>query len=379
MSAYYASFTHLEENSSDWGWIIAHFDGDTDSGEMDSFLSTSTVGTDMYNGTKRLMYGSKYDNSAVIKITVVKRDGTDFSILDNRKALKWLTGAQQNSWMYFYIGNEDRKLEENPGDNAKFRMLGHVQDVKQYKLDSGIWGLVIYFESASPWAFSPLQTITQSITGSEIITINNGSDDKYTYTPVNVTYTNTSGDSLTINNTATGDITEVSGIAINETICIKDNLMITSDKQSRTFGNSFNFVFPRLKHDVNRLIVSGFGNIVFEYYYCIKLGDCATEINATYDPICNSENEIVVDTLDWGRISNTPSTLQGYGIQNAYTKIEIDNKIENAVAKDVYTKGEIDFMFDQLISEDEIDSIITSIQVNIDEDELNEMLSEILI
>ena len=107
MSAYYTSFTHLGQNSSDLGWIVAHFEGDTDSGEMDSFLSTSTVSTDMYNGTKKIMYGSKYDNSAVVKITVIKRDGTDFNISDNRKALKWLTGAQQNSWMYFYIGNED--------------------------------------------------------------------------------------------------------------------------------------------------------------------------------------------------------------------------------------------------------------------------------
>lgn len=366
MSAYYSSFTHLGENSSDLGWMIAHFESDADNGEMDSFLSTSTVGTDLYNGTKRLMYGSKYDNSAVIKITVIKRDGTDFNISDNRKALKWLTGAQQNSWMYFYIGNEDRDLETTLGENAKFRMLGHVQDVKQYKLDAGVWGLVIYFESASPWAFSPLQKISQTLTGTETITIENSSDDKYTYTPVNVTFTNTkSNGGLTIMNKTTGDVTEVTNIAINETISITDNLMITSDKSSRTFGNSFNFVFPRLRYDTNELVIDGNGSITFEYYYCIKIGDCATEINATYDEICDDEGNIQVAMLDWSRISNTPSTVKGYGLTDAYTKSEVDQKIANVTINNVYTK-------------DEIDALIASIQVNIDENELNTMLAEVL-
>lgn len=394
MSAYYTSFTHLGQNSSDLGWIVAHFEGDTDSGEMDSFLSTSTVSTDMYNGTKKIMYGSKYDNSAVVKITVIKRDGTDFNISDNRKALKWLTGAQQNSWMYFYIGNEDRELETTPGENAKFRMLGHVQDVKQYKIDAGIWGLVIYFESASPWAFSPLQTISQSLTGTETITITNGSDDKYTYTPVNVTYTNTSGNFLTITNNTTGDVTKVTDLAVNETIYIKDNLMITSDKPSRVFGNSFNFVFPRLQYDTNELVVDGTGNIKFEYYYCIKLGDCATEVNATYDPICNSKGEIAVDTLDFSRISNLPTTLSGYKIQDAYTKSEVDQKVANVTVNNVYTKSEIDTMLENFVSDDvytkteidnnfytkpEVDALLAAIQVNIDETELNAMLAEVLV
>ena len=344
MSFYYASFTYLGQNSSDLGWNIVHFDGDSDNGEVDSFLSTSTVGTDMYNGTKRLMYGSKYDNSATIKITVIKRDGTDFSVYDNRKAMKWLTGAQQNSWMYVYIGNEDRKSEQKQGDNARFRLLGHVQDVKQYKLDAGVWGLCIYYELASPWAFSPLQTVSQVVDGSATITIDNGSDDQYTYTPCNVTYQNTTGNSLIIkNNTTREEHTEVTNLKANETIYMKDNLMITSDDASRIFGSSFNFVFPRFKSGVNELIIEGTGNIVFEYYYCIKLGDCCTEINAVSDPICDEEGAIQVDMLDWNRISNTPTTYQAYGITNVYSKIEVDTKLAD---------------------------------IQIDEDELNAILSE---
>ena len=325
MSFYYASFTYLGQNSSDLGWNIVHVSGDSDNGETDSFLSTSTVGTDMYNGTKRLMYGSKYDNSANIKITVVKRDGTDFGISDNRKAFKWLTGAQQNSWMYVYIGNEDRKSESKPGDNARFRLLGHVQDVKQYKLDAGVWGLCIYYELASPWAFSPMQIISQDISGTSTITIENGSDDQYTYTPCNVTFKNSTGSRLIILNNNTGESTEVSGLVVNETICLKDNMIITSDNPYRVFGNLFNYVFPSFKSGTNELTITGTGNITFEYYYCIKLGDCCTEINAVADPICDEEGSIQVDTLDWSRISNTPTTYQAYGITNVYSKAEVNN------------------------------------------------------
>lgn len=328
MSFYYASFTHLGKNSSDLGWNVVHFEGDNDNGEVDSFLSTSTVGTDMYNGTKRLMYGSKYDNSATVKITVIKRDGTDFDISDNRKAFKWLTGAQQNSWMYVYIGNENRDNEVNPGDSARFRLLGHVQDVKQYKLDAGVWGLCIYFELASPWAFSPIQKVSRPVSGSETIVIENGSDDQYSYTPCNVTFKNSTGNSLTIMNNTTGDCTEVTDIVQNEIVYIKDNMMITSDNAYRIFGNSFNFVFPCFKSGTNELLVSGTGDITFEYYYCIKLGDCCTEINAVSDPICDEEGSIQIDMLDWGRISNTPTTLGGYGITNVYSKVEVDMLVQ---------------------------------------------------
>lgn len=334
MSMYYASFTYLDKNSADQGWMITHFEGDSDSGEMDTFLSTSTVGTDNYNGTKRTMYGSKYNNEATLKVTIIKKDGSDFGIVDTREALKWLTGAQQNSWMYLYVGDEDRDAEgKNIGSKARFRVLGHVQDVKQYKMDARVVGLVIYFESASPWAYSLPQVVSQSVTGSDIIPIKNETDDQYTYTPMNVVYKVSSGEALTITITDeknNKEITKLTNLGLNEVITMTDNMMITSSNTYKVFGDSFNFHFPRLASGENKVLVEGWGHITLTYSYCVKLGDCVTKMNAASEPICNDSGEIIVDTLSWYRISDTPTTLQGYGLAGeVYSKADIDYKISN--------------------------------------------------
>ena len=333
MSSYHSSFTYLGKNSkNDFNLIIAHFSDNADSGETDTFLSTSAVYSDSYDGTRQRFYGTKYDTVAEIQITVIKQDGTDFGIEDNRKALRWLTGSRQATWMDFYIGEE-----------VKYRLLGHVKSVSQYKMDARIVGLVITFESVSPYGYSSLQTISQSLTGKETLTISCDSDDLYSYVQMNTTFTNTnSNGSLIITNHETEDITEVSGLVANEIVTISDNMVITSDKPSKTFGNTFNFVFPRLVAGDNRITIEGKGSIIFEYITPVKLGNIAIDINSVTDPICDSNGQIQVDTLDWNRISNTPTTLSGYGISNAYTKTEVDNKIANVTVNNVYTKAEVD-------------------------------------
>lgn len=332
MSSYHSSFTYLGKNSKDdFNLIITHFDN-ADSGETDTFLSTSAVYSESYDGTRQKFYGTKYDAVAEIQITVIKQDGTDFGIADNRNALRWLTGSRQATWMDFYIGEE-----------VKYRLLGHVKSVSQYKMDARVLGFVITFESVSPYGYSSLQTVSQSLTGTETITISCDSDDLYSYVQMNTKFTNTvSNGSLVITNNETGDVTEVTGLVVNEVVTISDNMVITSDKPSKTFGNTFNFVFPRLVAGNNRLTIEGKGNITFEYIAPVKLGNIAIDINATTDPICDDNGQIQVDTLDWNRVSNTPSTLYGYGISDAYTKSEVDNKIANVTVNNVYTKNEID-------------------------------------
>ena len=49
------------------------------------------------------------------------------------------------------------------------------------------------------------------------------------------------------------------------------------------------------------------------------------DINGISDPICNDDGEIIVDTVTWSRISDTPTTFQGYGITNVYSKVEVNN------------------------------------------------------
>lgn len=419
MSSYHSSFSYLGKNSSsDFNWIISHFDAD--SGETETGLATESIYTASPDGTSRNLYGTKYSGPEPVRITVIKQDGSDWTIEDNRLALKWLTGAKSDSWLDLYIGDE-----------VKYRMLGHVQNALQYKMDVRVIGLVIVFESASPFAFSSLQTIDKYIKGESSFDIDNMSDDNYTFVKMKTTYTNTTGNSVAIVNNTIDETTYIHNLAVNETVVLNGNQSITSDKDSRIFGNDFNFIFPRLAPGVNKFTVVGTGHLIFEYTYFIKIGDMAIDLNAVSDPICDSNGNIQIDMLDWSRISNTPNTLEGYGITDAYptsavyNKNEINNQIKDITDKvdsaaslisnissdlsnnyynkseidqklanidisniDTYTKAEIDEKFENIdISEintytkaeidEKINNIVSS-DVDISEDQLNEMLTEVL-
>ena len=320
MSSYHSSFIYLNQNSRDYGWMISHFDAD--SGESETGLSTESIYTASYDGTSRNLYGTKYTGAEPIRITVIKQDGSDFSIKDNRRALKWLTGAKTDSWLDLYIGDE-----------MKYRVRGHVQNVLQYKMDARIVGLTIVFESASPFAFSSPQTISTSINEEKNITITNDTDDVYNYTQMKATYTNggSQSDLIIHNKTIDEDentATKIYNIGANEVVTLDTNQMITSDNSAKIFGADFNFNFPKLAAGVNHLSITGNGDIKFEYYYCIKIGDMAIDLNAVSDPICDEFDHIKIDMLDWNRISNRPNTLAGYGITDAYTISAVYNKEE---------------------------------------------------
>ena len=365
MSSYHTSFDYLGKNSyNDFQLQIVHFESG-DSGETDSYLSQEAVYADSPRGTRRTLYNTKFSDVARMDITVMKPSGDEFGIEKTREIYKWLTGATQYSWMDLYVGDE-----------VKYRMLCFVQNVRPYKIDSRIVGFIITTESSSPWCFSPLQEISQMLTGEETLQINNLSDDMYTFTVMNTVFKNTSGNSLTIVNNTLGETTQVNNLVTNEVVTLSDNMMITSDKNTRVFGDDFNYVWPRLKSGINNFTITGKGNITFHYIYCIKVGDCVGSLNASSDPICNDSGDIILDQLNWNRISDTPNSLSGYGIQDAYTKAEVDQKIANVTVNNVYTKTEIDNNF---YTKTEVDRLLAEATINIDETEFNNMLAEVLV
>ena len=342
MSSYHTSFTFLDKNSyNDFNLQVVHFESG-DNGETDSYLSQESIYADSVRGTKRTLYGTKYDSVISLDITVMHPDGAEFSIKKTREIYKWLTGSTQYSWMDLYVGEE-----------VKYRLLCFIQNVRPYKIDSRVVGFIITAESSSPWCYSPLQTITQTVSGDKTLTIDNASDDMYVFTPMQTVFENTTGTSLTITNKTLNEKTQIDNIAANETITLSDNMMITSDKQTRVFGNDFNYIWPRLKCGVNQFTISGTGTVTFKYIYCIKVGDCVGDLNAAADPICDEDGKIILDKLDWNRIINTPTTLGGYGITDVYSKVEVDKKIQNVT--------------------------ISNNTINIDETELIAMLNDVLV
>ena len=373
MASYHSSFTYNGLNSAkDMGLIIAAFASDTDNGLTDTFLSMDISSDDYYDGTKRYTYNSRYNTQATVTITVVKNNGKDFSLQQVRSCLKWLTGAKTDSWLDMYNGDE-----------IKYYFLGRVTNVQNYKLDARIVGLTITFTSVSPWAYSAPQVFDCSIyqliditedgallkggddavplgTDSEGVlsvsyldnnnyfnitdegvvyidnsyktVIDNKSDDLYTYIYLDIDYINESSSFVSIRNITLGEETKVTSIRTNESISISAKQFIISDVPNKIFGDTFNFVWPRLQPGLNDFIVEGDGrgSAKFTYRYPMKVGDCAMDITIEGGMDCSGCDEIFpYDTVPWEKITGTPTSIGGYGINNAYTKVEVDQKIED--------------------------------------------------
>lgn len=424
MASYHSSFTYLNKNSADEGFLLLSFE--PDNGFKDSFLGMDQVYEDYYDGTKKFLYGTKYNTSATISITLVKADGSDFTMADNRRVFKWLTGARTASWLDFYPGAH--KDVNNEDVEPQYSFLGTMSsNPQQYKLDGRVIGISIEFASISPWAYSPPQSVTlgikQSLTldsngillysesgitlgisddgtllssidsdssfgvtddGVIVISENantrsftNNSDDLYTYIYFDIDYTNdpASAGSLTIENKSLGEICEINNIDPGERIVISGKQFIVSYTQdqtsgewvqtSRIFGDDFNFVWPRIQPGDNELIVGGSGTaeVTLTYRYPMKVGDCAMDISVYGGDIgCGDCGEIPsYDTVKWANIIDTPTSISGYGITDAYTKTEVDDAIDNIEVSGGGSSGGTG-----------------SGDASIDESDLNDMLNDVL-
>lgn len=394
MSSYHSNFTYLNKNSDDdFKLLITHFDADE--GETDSYLSQEQVYTDSYNGTRRMLYGTKWDEVANVKITVIKQNRSDFSVSECRKIYRWLTGNPSASWLDLYSGGE-----------LRYSFLCTCQDVKPQKLDARTIGLNIYFESVSPWAYSGPQEASCSfgqglsidnngvlfkegqslyITNDDVLTngmnaafdiedgvvyvdnsvnltIDNLTDDLYSYVVLDTTFTNVNSDHLVITNQTlyeesgeTDGVTEIKGMSVNEVIHLSSEQFIISSVSNKIFGNNFNFIWPKLLPGVNEFIINGTGEgvVEFTYRYPMKIGDCVIDVYIPNDE-CGCADNTEYGTVSWSDIAETPRTLAGYGIIDAYTKSETMDLIE-----DIEITGGTG-------------------NTRVDEDELNQMLDDIL-
>ena len=453
MSVYHTSFNYLGINSRLKNLIITNFDADQ--GEVETNLAIDPVYTDSALKIRRYDYGASYNSVATFRITVTKLDYSDFSVAEIRDCLKWLTGTYNTT-----------NLELLVGDQIKCTFTGRFTNVWQHKMDARTVGLVLEFTSTSPFAYSSKQTLTYPISESKTFQIYSPSDDLFSDVYLKTIYENQSGDTLTIENINLEETTKVNNLSVNEIITIDGPMAITSDADKK-FGNSFNFVFPRMTAGINEFIVTGNGVITFEYSYPMKLGNVAVDINELIDAIdCNSNpgpGMVELEYQTWENVLNKPNTLGGYGITDAYTKTEIDNttsEINNRIDElsvadvewdriintpttvedygltDVYTKTEIDakvfsvykymgtvaneamlptenlvvghvynledsgmnvawngtnwdalgptidltpyLTIDEVYTKEEVDALLSSAEIEIDEDELNTMLEGIL-
>lgn len=413
MSSYHTSFNYKDKNSFDEGYIIVAFE--PDNGFKDTYLTMENVSDAYYDGSKRFDYNAKYTSQSEVKISLIKKDGTDMSVKDFRNCAKWLTGARTNTWLDMCVG-----------DTIIYSFLGKFLNLEQYKLDARTAGVRLTFSSLSPWAYSQPQTFDCAIDQKlfidsngilrknqseatliddeeEIIapfgidsngvlylsypdegsyfdinaegivsidtsyktTIDNKSDDLYTYINLDIDFENQTCNNLSIYNKTLDEDTHVYNMKNNENISISANQFIISDHPNHAvFGQDFNFVWPRLQPGENELVISGAGTgtAYFTYRYPMKIGDCAMDIDVNGNSIIcdscpdNDNNETFNGTIAWNKIIDKPTTIEGYGITDAYTIDEVDDIIDNIEVGDGVVVG----------------------GTKIDEEELNKMLDEIL-
>ena len=317
MSSYHSGFSYLDKNSTDEGFIIASFEAD--SGFVDTFLGMDQITTDSYDGTKKNMYGAKYNTTATISITLIKADNSDFSVADNRRVLRWLTGNRQASWLDLYCGK-----------NFAYSFLCSPTATQQYKMDGRVVGIKIDFTSLTPWAYSAPQHFSGYI-GEGMLEINtedvvykggdeamlgvdengvlyndendetkffgmdengymdsselgsmyidNQTDDLYTYINLDVQYQNGTCTTMSIINSTLDEKTVINNVSAYENISLSSGQFIISDIPNKIFGDSFNFVWPRLCPGINIISIDGDGKgyVEFTYRYPIKIGDCAID------------------------------------------------------------------------------------------------------
>lgn len=378
MSSYHNSFTYKGLNSFDnQGLIITSFE--PDNGFVDTFLSMDPVYEDSYDGTKKFDYGARYNTSANIKITVIKSDGSDLTLYEFRYLSKWLTGDRNNSWLEMYDSNNEHVYD----------FLCKVTDLRQYKIDARTVGLEITFTSIAPWAYSVEQSYNCSfgqkvliddsgvlsiedlsmtfnvdengvlymgdnlsfnivdesgiigIDNSVPIRVDNQTDDLYTYIKLDTRFENKKSDYLSIKNVTLDEETRILDMSENETITLSTEQFIVSNIPNKVFGDSFNFVWPRVAPGINDFLISGSGsgNVYFSFRYPMKVGDCTMDTGILGSGLIGRE-------VSWDKITNKPTTIGGYGITDAYTIPEIDDMFEDIPAID---ESELDAMLQELL------------------------------
>ena len=135
--------------------LITCLSFESDDGEVNSFLTREAVASESYRGEFKRIHNFKYTETFNPKFTFIKDGFGDFTTEEIRKVLRWLTGCSNASFLTVF-------RDDSNADG--FEILGGFSEVSLYKIGNGrCVGFVATFESAHPYAFSPLYTYTQSV------------------------------------------------------------------------------------------------------------------------------------------------------------------------------------------------------------------------
>ncbi len=134
--------------------LITCLSFESDNSEVGTFLTREAVASESYRGEFKRIHQFKYTETFNPKFTFIKDGFGDFTTEEIRKVLRWLTSGSNASFLTVF-------RDDSNADG--FEILGGFSEVSLYKLGNGrCVGFVATFESAHPYAFSPLYTYTRS-------------------------------------------------------------------------------------------------------------------------------------------------------------------------------------------------------------------------
>lgn len=127
--------------------------GDTDNGEISSFLNRESISSERYDGRKRNIHSYKYQEPLAPTITFVKQNYKDITQDETRRILSWLTASDKPQWLEVFYDDSNA---------CAYRLFGNFTTIEQYKLSGGrIIGYITTFEANSSFAYSPLMRYPQ--------------------------------------------------------------------------------------------------------------------------------------------------------------------------------------------------------------------------
>lgn len=141
---------------------------DSDNGNTESFLNKESTSSSIYDGSRRNVHGYHYTDIMNVSFTLIKQDYTDITDDERRRIYAWLTGSNKVEELVIY---------KDDSEVISYRLLGGFTSIEHYKLANGRdVGVVVNFEHIAPYAYSPVKSITKSITKPETVTINCNTD-----------------------------------------------------------------------------------------------------------------------------------------------------------------------------------------------------------
>lgn len=142
---------------------------DSENGEVSSFLNREAVASESYRGDFRRIHNFKYNEFFAPKFTFIKKTFDDFSPEEYRRLVSWLTSKSTTSVLTAY--RDDSEVVE-------FEIIGGWGEIQPYKIaNHRTIGVTAVFESIAPWAFSPIKTVSQTITQPTLLNIKCNTDD----------------------------------------------------------------------------------------------------------------------------------------------------------------------------------------------------------